>query len=89
MAPINATYTSDEDNLALSMQAYWTQFAKRGAPGDGGYLNPVGSTVWSPFILGPETSILFQVNDVMMQSQVDMKNSKCAFWDSLNYDWIK
>jgi len=91
MAPINATYTSDEDTLAYSMQSYWTQFALTGSPGNGNIhlLNPMSSTTWFPFVAGSETSIQFQINNVVMQSQVDIQNSKCDFWDTLNYDWIK
>ena len=89
LAPINATYEADEVTLALSMQAYWAQFSRKGQPGNGGYLNPMSSTTWFPFVAGSETSIEFQVNEVVMQSQVDKQNSKCDFWDTLSYDWIK
>eukprot|EP01084_Bolivina_argentea_P199433 341248_1 len=93
LTPINASYTSGEYALALSMQSYWTQFAKFGNPGNGGSLNPMsttdGSTTWVPFAQNAERSIQFQVDQVVMQSSVDVKDHKCDFWDTLNYDWIK
>ena len=88
----NATYTEGETNLAYAMQAYWTEFASIGAPRNGGAINPMSDTMWSPFVQTPpgyEASIKFQVDDVVLQDDWDLDHHKCLFWDTLGYSWLR
>ena len=89
LGPINESFTTKEFKLAKAMQSYWTDFGKNDgkSPGKGGkFANDVQ---WEPFILGTEQSMLFKAGNVQIQSQVDMDDSKCKFWDSTGYSWIK
>jgi len=88
----NASYAEGELSLTHTLQAYWTQFATVGDPQDGGSLNPTKNMPWSPFVqtpTGSEKSIKFQVDDIVLQENQDLDHSKCIFWDSLEYDWIR
>ena len=75
--------------LAKAMQSYWSDFGKYEgkSPGKGGKF--ANGVEWEPFILGTEQSMLFEAGNVQIQSQVDMDDSKCKFWDSTGYSWIK
>ena len=86
LGPIDSKYTNDEWLLAKSMQLYWTQFAINNgiSPGNGMY-----NIDWEPFVLGSELSLQLQAADIQMKSNVDVDDSKCKFWDSTGYIWIK
>jgi len=86
LAPIQASFTPSEKQMALGMQMYWSTFAKSGQPGnDLSGLN----FYWTPFVLGTEDTIIFQTDDVQMESNYDLINSQCAFWDTTNYNWLR
>jgi len=89
LSAINASYTESETELAFAVQAYWTQFAATGSPGDGGAVDPNETASWIPFAVDTESSLRFQVDSVAMENEVDLKHSHCAFWDSLDYGWIR
>eukprot|EP01084_Bolivina_argentea_P286122 490782_1 len=84
--PIDANYTEEETELAITMETYWTQFAKYGNPQSA--INNNVNTEWVPFTLGSEPSIQFQTNDVVVQSNFDRTQNQCDFWDSLGYNWL-
>ena len=88
LGPINSEYKDSEWILAKSIQNYWTQFAVNNgmSPGNGG--NEM-NVEWQPFGLGSEMSLLLQTDNVQMQGRVDWDDSKCQFWDSTGYSWIK
>jgi len=85
LSPIDSNYTKAENTLALAIQDYWYSMSNTLNPNDGNSKN----IFWQVFNLGSEMSIEFQTNNIVMQSQVDMQESKCAFWDSTNYHWVK
>jgi len=86
LGPIDSNYTGAENQLALVMQKYWFAMSHNLNPYNGGNSNGL---IWQSFNLGNEMSIEFQTDDIVMQSQVDYRESKCAFWDTTGYNWVK
>lgn len=84
LAQINASYSTEEDRLATSMQSYWAHFAKFGVPGSGSPgQDPL---LWGRMEAVNETSMLLQTP----QNMITLGNysGKCKLWDSIGYEWL-
>jgi len=84
LTPINATNTANEASLAYYMDEYWYQFSIGNGPGNGG-----NNINWKPFTLSNQESMIFDINTLVIKNNVDINDSKCAFWDTLDFNWIR
>lgn len=92
LAFINTSFTPSESAMAETMQKYWANFAKAGAPGGVGEretstaTSPQGGAAWPPFSTADEPMMRFSADP---PSGVDRGfwKAKCAFWDQLGYRW--
>jgi acetylcholinesterase/cholinesterase len=76
LARINATYSTDEQALARSMQTYWANFAKTGNPGAG----------WPAMESKEEEAMVLETpKSVVVKSGYA---AKCQLWDDLGYEWV-
>lgn len=83
----NSSFTPAEVTLAHSMQTYWANFAKTGAPGS--FTPPGGAPLAWP-VLTVAQEQLMNLTALEGGNHVDSASyrEKCAFWDVLGYEWV-
>ena len=87
LSVINATFTAAEEALAGSMQTYWSNFARNGAPGAAVPGINRSALAW-PVLDVAEKVMRFTTAGGSNSIDVARYADKCAFWDDLAYKWI-
>lgn len=67
-------FTPQEEQLATSLMAYWTQFARHGDPNG-------GQRYWPPYAAGRQ-AMLFGLHNRVAS---DVTARECRFWEGLDY----
>ena len=78
---VNRSFTADEAALALSMQTYWSNFAKSGAPG------VAAGVAWPELNAANESAIHLRGAGGNVVDHA-VYADRCEFWDGLGYEWV-